>query len=107
MTDNYSWVSQIQWQENLDGDNLLIAETIGLENYIKLVTILAKTTMYFSTKPLDELRPIYIKQNPQKTPKELAREMGVSERYVQIIRAESELKKNQGDLFAGLPDNCQ
>ena len=66
-----------------DGDNRIIAETIGVENYYKLCSVVGGSTIYLQ-KPESVLRPVrdaHIKAefNGYNHP-ELARKYGVTER---------------------------
>ena len=74
-----------------DGDNRIIAETIGVENYYKLCSVVGGSTIYLQ-KPESVLRPVrdaHIKAefNGYNHP-ELARKYGVTERWVRQLCGE-------------------
>jgi hypothetical protein len=82
----YKWLNKIKWQDELKGDYLLIAETVGIDGFIKLMEFFEKTPIYFSTSVFEKLLERYIAQSPDTAVKELARETGKSERSIRRLK---------------------
>ncbi len=94
------WIKEIDYNKYLDGDLKIIVDTVGIDNFIKLFKIFSKTAIYFSERPLMEMKQEYIRKHfGQKSEKELARELGVSERLVYKIGAQKITLNNQQNLF--------
>lgn len=98
--DNFEWIKEIDYKKYLNGDLKIIVELIGIEAFLKLYSIFAKTTVYFSEKPLMEMKQEYIKKHfGSKPEKELARMLNVSERLVYKIGTQKIVMSNQQSLF--------
>lgn len=94
------WIKKIDYMKYLDGDLKLVVEIIGIDNFIKLFQVFSKTAVYFSERPLMEMKQEYIRKHfGEKNEKELARELGVSERLVYKIGAQKIILNNQQNLF--------
>lgn len=87
------WLKEYNWQESLQGDYRIIADTCGIDTLIKLIEVFGKTNLYFSYEPLFRLREEYIRKNRYADPQELARVLGVSERTIYTIRREKKKTK--------------
>jgi carbamoylphosphate synthase small subunit len=84
---NLDWVKEIDYNKYLDDEYSEIVELIGIDNFLKLINRYGKMNMYFSTKPLDKLREVYIKKNRRADVKDLARTLEVSTKYIYNVRA--------------------
>ncbi|QKJ99913.1 MAG: hypothetical protein HND40_10250 [Ignavibacteriota bacterium] len=94
------WIKDIDYNKFLDGDLKLLVNTIGIDKFIELYSHFAKTAIYFSEKPLMEMKQEYIRKHfGFKNEKELARMLGVSERLVYKIGSQKVIMSNQQDLF--------
>ncbi|AFH47807.1 Hypothetical protein IALB_0093 [Ignavibacterium album JCM 16511] len=94
------WIKDIDYNKFLDGDLKLLVNTIGIDKFIELYSHFAKTAIYFSEKPLMEMKQEYIRKYfGFKNEKELARMLGVSERLVYKIGSQKVTINNQQDLF--------
>ena len=78
----FSWLEKIDWEHNLSDEYKTIASIVGIENCIRLIECFQKTPLYFNTDALEKLAKKYIIMNPDKNRKELAREIGVSLRFI-------------------------
>jgi len=101
---NFEWMKDFpDIEQHLSRDYKIIAEELGIENLIKLLNLYQKTSIYFTTAPITDLMRIYIAENRyKKDPVELARELGVSKKYVyDIIRFATTPNKTteQNSLF--------
>jgi hypothetical protein len=95
-----NWIKEIDYHKFLNGDLKLLHEIIGIDNFIELYLHFAKTAIYFSEKPLMEMKQEYIRKNyGAKSEKELARMLGVSERLVYKIGSQKISSKNQLEIF--------
>lgn len=95
-----NWIKEIDYNKFLNGDLKLLLEIIGIDNFIELYLHFAKTAIYFSEKPLMEMKQEYIRKNyGSKSEKELARMLGVSERLVYKIGSQKISSKNQLEIF--------
>lgn len=95
-----NWIKEIDYHKFLNGDLKLLLEIIGIDNFIELYLHFAKTAIYFSEKPLMEMKQEYIRKNyGSKSEKELARMLGVSERLVYKIGSQKISSKNQLEIF--------
>lgn len=95
-----NWIKEIDYNKFLNGDLKLLLEIIGIDNFIELYLHFAKTAIYFSEKPLMEMKQEYIRKNyGSKSEKELARLLGVSERLVYKIGSQKITINNQQKLF--------
>lgn len=94
------WIKKIDYNKYLDGDLKLLVEIVGIDNFIKLFKVFAKTAVYFSERPLMEMKQEYIRKHfGEKSEKELARLLGVSERLVYKIGAKKMILNSQQNLF--------
>jgi hypothetical protein len=94
------WIKEIDYNKYLDGDLKMLVEIIGIDNFIKLFKVFAKTAVYFSERPLMEMKQEYIRQHfGSKSEKELARLLGVSERLIYKIGAQKITLTGQQNLF--------
>lgn len=94
------WIKDIDYNKFLDGDLKLLVDIIGIDKFIELYCHFAKTAIYFSEKPLMEMKQEYIRKHfGFKNEKELARMLGVSERLVYKIGSQKVILSNQQDLF--------
>jgi len=97
---NLEWINEIDLNEVLSGYLLELAEIIGAEAAVNLAERFKKTTLYFSEKPLDDLKRIYIRKNyPAITARQLARKLGVSERFVFEVVSGTGKNENQLGMF--------
>ncbi len=92
----YQWLANSTnlADRNLDPDHALVIDLIGVSNYIKLFENFEKTGLYFSCKSIEGLMENYILSNKHIAPKILAREMGVSVRYIYKIINKKERKSH-------------
>lgn len=98
MTD---WLKEIEiTPDMLDEDYRNIAERIGVDNLFELLRLFDKSSVYFSIERLDGPRRMYIRKNAgSKGVKELARVLGVSERYIyKVLHEENYIPDNQLEL---------
>lgn len=80
------WIKEIDYNKFLEGDMKTVVELVGIDNFIKLFKVFGKSTVYFSERPLMEMKQEYIRKHfGEKTERELARMLGVSERLVYKI----------------------
>lgn len=94
------WIKEIDYKKFLDGDLRLLVEIVGIEKFSELYKHFAKTSIYFSEKPLMEMKQEYIRQNfGFKSEKELARMLGVSERLVYKVGSQKFSTKKKMDMF--------
>ena len=94
------WIKDIDYNKFLEGDLKLLVEVIGIDKFLELYGHFAKTAIYFSEKPLMEMKQEYIRKNfGFKNEKELARLLGVSERLVYKIGSQKVILNNQQKLF--------
>jgi hypothetical protein len=87
------WARELDPEElvaALDGDAALLADAIGVEGLLMMWQKLTGLSIYISTKPQMEAkrRYIHIKHDGNNT-KDLALELGVSERFVQMAAKDS------------------
>ena len=93
------WIKGIDYKKHLTGDLKELEEIVGIDVFIKLMSAFAKTTIYFSEKPLMDMKRDFIKKNFGFIgDKELARKMGVSERLIYKI-AQEKYDLQQEELF--------
>lgn len=83
----YTWLYDVDLNL-LEGDYKTIAEKCGLETLIKLLNEFEKSTLYFSRGLLNNAAREYIIKNKNKSPLALAKDLNLSERYVQRILSE-------------------
>lgn len=93
------WLRKIDWQGSLEGDYAEIAELIGIENFIKLAESYFKLTVSFSSVQFEKLAKDYITQNDELSVRQLARETGTSERFVQKIKRRQKGRKELSSSF--------
>lgn len=96
---SFDWIKEVDYDKVLTGDLSVIADVLGIDALIKLWSRFGKTTIYFSEKPIDQLRRQYIKQHKDRPVKELARKLDVSEMFVYNVLNENSVKANQVGLF--------
>lgn len=93
----YNWLYDVDI-DLLEGDYRTIAEKCGLETLVKLLNEFEKSTLYFSRGLLNGAVREYIIKHKDKSPLALAKDLSLSERYVQRIlsdyRREAAAKKN-------------
>jgi len=93
------WTKEIDYTKHLTGDQRDIAELIGIQNLLKLIDRFNKTPVYFSDKCLLSMKREYILENVGgASPKQLARMLDLSERYVYEIINERHLGDSQLEL---------
>lgn len=102
----FDWLKDIpNVNEYLTKDYRTIADECGVDVLIRLLTLYQKTALYFSTAPITDLMSLYILQNRRKKdPTELARELGVSKKFVyDVLKREPKPSGSsaQNDLFGG------
>ena len=78
----FSWLKSIEWENKLPDEYQTIASIVGIEKCIQLIECFQKTPIYFNTDALEKLAKGYILLNPDRNRKELARELGVSLRFI-------------------------
>lgn len=94
------WIKEMDYKRYLSGDLRELEEIVGIDLLIKILVYFAKTTIYFSEKPIMEMKQEYIRQHYNKcTVKELAKKLNVSERLVYKIGTQKYINKNQVNLF--------
>jgi len=94
------WIKEINYKKYLTGDLKDLEEIVGIDLFIKIMERFSKTAIYFSEKPLMEMKQEYIrKKYGEIKEKEIARKLGVSERLVYKIGSQRYIPKNQMDLF--------
>lgn len=94
------WIKKIEYRKYLDGDLKLLVDIVGIDKFIELYKYFAKTSVYFSEKPLMIMKQEYIKKYYGiKSEKELARELGVSERLIYKIGSQKITITEQQNLF--------
>jgi hypothetical protein len=86
-------------EEYLTGDYKQIVSLIGVESFIKLLDYYSKTAIYFSVQPIIPLQKQFILQNKDKSPKEIARVLNCSERFVYSVMTENDLHESQLNIF--------
>jgi len=96
---NYDWVKETNYEEKFPEEYKAIINEIGLDNFLKLFRLFAKTPIYFSERPIYELKKEYILKHKNKPPRELARILGMSERGVYKILNETGFAPEQMNLF--------
>jgi len=99
MTEKLDWIKEIDWRKHLTGDLADVADTIGEDAFLSLWAAFAKTTIYLSEKPLDNMRREFIKKYKGNNVKELARTLNCSEMFVYTVKADDKLKTDQIDMF--------
>lgn len=94
------WIKEINYQKYLDGDLKILAEIIGIEKLCELYKHFSKTTIYFTERPIMEMKQEYIrKKYGYINEKKLARMLDVSERLIYKIGSEKYINKEQQELF--------
>lgn len=94
----YDWVHDIDLR-GISGEFLELVELIGVENTLKLYERFGKQQLYFSEKPLTQLKRLYILKHRHLAPKELARRLNLSEREIYYILQEHGINDRQHELF--------
>lgn len=80
----FEWVKTIpDYQEYLKENYKTILDVIGIDKFLELMDVYKKTNLYFSEKPIQYLRKLYVKQNLHLPTGEIARNIGCSEQFVQ------------------------
>lgn len=90
-----SWLTKIDWKHRLEGEYSEIAELIGIDNFIKLAESFFKLSISFSSVQFERLAREYIISQEEQSTRQLAREIGTSERFVQKIRKEQKSKQKK------------
>lgn len=86
---NNNWIKEIDYLKYLDKDLKILCEIVGIDKFLEIIEIFGKTTIYFTNRPIVEMKKEYIRQKfGMIGNKELAREIGVSERLVHKIGSE-------------------
>jgi len=104
MSNNLEWLDRIEFEDLLTSDMKLIAERCGIDVLKSLLANLPKLHIYMSERPLVEAQKRYIDRfYRQGNAKEIAANLGVSERFVyqvhrELIRRRHQLKKEK-NLF--------
>jgi Mor family transcriptional regulator len=95
------WIQELEWQKLLPGEMKEVAEIIGIENTLKLMEKFGKTHVYFTEKPLLEMKRLYIGlhlNDEDVRAQDLARMLNMSERYVFNVIAELKKEVDQAQL---------
>jgi hypothetical protein len=84
------WYKEIDYKKFLTGDLKIIEEEFGIDILMRMYELFGKTNIYFSEKPLIDMKIEYIKKKLSKnynsdTLKKLCREMHLSERIIHKI----------------------
>jgi Mor family transcriptional regulator len=87
------WLKEIDYEKILPEEYNEIIELIGLDNFIKLFERFSKLSLYFSETPINRAKKEYVKMAKRQgsTPREIARKLGVSERFVYGVISEKHL----------------
>lgn len=94
------WIKEMDYKKHFDGDLLILLEIIGIDKLIKIYEVFGKTSIYFSEKPIMQMKREYIKRHfGLINDRELARKLGVSQRLIYKIAKEKVSNINQGKLF--------
>lgn len=94
------WIKEIDYNKFLNGDLKIVVDIVGIDNFIKLFKVFSKTAIYFSERPLIEMKQEYIRKHyGTKSGKDLARLLGVSERLVYKIGSQEITMNNQQKLL--------
>jgi hypothetical protein len=94
-----SWIDDIDISDLLDGDSALIVEACGVDTMKQLWENLPSMSLYVSTKPINAAKKRYIQKHYDGTNiKQLARKLGVSEKFVNDATFEKP-KSTQSTLF--------
>ena len=89
LSDQYSWIKEIDYKKHLDDDTELIVEEFGIETYLKLFSLFGKTRIYFSTEPILEMKKEFIKKHLGKyTIRDFTRILYVSEEFIRRVMRE-------------------
>lgn len=103
MTNSFEWILElkdsIDISKYMNNDYNDMIEQIGLENTLKLIERCQRTTIYFSTSPIDKLKALYVLQHKSEDSKVLARKLKVSERFVQKVCEKNNIEPDNFDLF--------
>lgn len=86
LSDQYSWVKEIDFMKHLDDDSKLIVEEFGIETYLKLFSLFGKTRIYFNNKFFYECKKEFIRSNVEKySTRQLSKMLNVSDQFVRDI----------------------
>ena len=88
----YNWLNDVD-PVLLEGDYRTIAEKCGLETLITLLNEFEKSTVYFSKGLLASAVRQFIIKHKEKSSTWLAKELNLSERYIQKILREHRLEE--------------
>ncbi len=98
----YDWLKEIDYKSIFPEEYKELIEILGIELFGKIFDAFRKTPIYFSEEPIKKAQKLYILEyannNPDLTPRELARKIGASERFVYKVLRETE-KPEQPGLF--------
>jgi hypothetical protein len=94
------WYKKIDLKKYLNGDLLEIYDIVGDDLFMKLMERFGKTSVYFSEKPIMDAKIEYIKKHyGERTEKEMARELKVSERLIYKIGSSKYIPSDTFKLF--------
>jgi hypothetical protein len=83
---NLEFIKDLDYEKYFNQEELLMVETIGLDNTIKLYEKFIKTTFYFSSERINAMRKEYVKKMHGKcSVQDLVRQTGYSERTIYNI----------------------
>lgn len=88
MKTNFAWIKELNFTKHLPDEYNDMIDVIGVDKFLELLERFSKTSIYFSEKPFERLKREYILKNGQSEPKELARKLNVSERFVYGVRSQ-------------------
>lgn len=87
----YKWLLELlkEWPETrkkLPPDLTQVADLIGMENLLKLMSVFHKSNIYFSEKQFTKIKLEYTRLHPELSARELARKLNCSERFAYKLR---------------------
>lgn len=89
-----NWIKDIDYNQFLSDDEKDMVETIGFDNYVKLLGRFKKTTFYFTDRAFLNMKKKFIVENKTVPPKQLARDLELSEMTVYNVLREATIAKN-------------
>lgn len=94
------WYKEINYKKFLKDELKMIEEHFGIDILMGLYELFSKTAVYFSEKPLMEMKQEYIRKKFGTIPdKQLARMLKVSERLIYKVASQKVIMNDQEDLF--------
>jgi len=81
----HDWIKEVEWSSILTNEMRELAEIVGIDKAIEVLEKCRKQQVYFSERPLMDLKRAYIMKHRNSIPKDLARLLNVSERYVYMV----------------------